>query len=55
MEQALPAFASAWIPPWPVRRACNFVRVSLCKRYTTEGLVTCETGECGLRERTELL
>ena len=25
MKQALPALASAWLPPWPVRRACKSV------------------------------
>ena len=26
MKQALPVFASAWLPPWPVRRACKSMR-----------------------------
>ena len=32
MKQALPAFASAWLPPWLERRACKSVHVSLCDR-----------------------
>ena len=47
MKQALPAFASAWLPHWPVRPACKSVRVSLCERYTREGLVRQGKVACG--------
>ena len=29
VKQALPAFTSAWLPPWPVRRVCKSVCISL--------------------------
>ena len=38
IKQALPTFASAWLPPWPVRRACKSKHVSLCEWTTREGL-----------------
>ena len=39
IKQELTAFASTWLPPWPVRRACKSMRVSLFERKNREGIV----------------